>query len=39
LWRVNNNFLNALHKMLLLTVDWLCTAWSHYHYSNMQLMQ
>jgi hypothetical protein len=21
LWRVNNNFLNALHKMLLLTVD------------------
>jgi hypothetical protein len=31
LWRVNNNLLNAFHKMLLLIVDGLCTVRSHYH--------
>jgi hypothetical protein len=33
-WKVNDN-LSAFHKMLLLTVDWVCTVWSH---SSLLLM-
>jgi hypothetical protein len=31
-YRVNENFFNAFHKMLLLTADRLCTVPSLYHY-------
>jgi hypothetical protein len=33
LWRANDNFLNAFHKMLLLTLNLLCTSRSTYHSS------
>jgi hypothetical protein len=31
LWRLNDNFGNSFHKILLLTVDWSNTVLSHYH--------